>query len=196
MHSRKVPKSVESPENKSALGRWQRSCSVARGVDLTRDILVNMWVKSPLRYLLPFAKQSCYQKFSFFSDHLYTTHYSQCSSTTSDVSSPFRPPIRDEKLRWQRPKTFNREHLWVELRVVPSPSLCRGHFNDKSFPLKETAKFTRVVVSWQSYRDTVRFLGAHQLQRKIATGRLFHGLKFRSKGCIVEKSEILLLNCN
>ena len=28
-----------------------------------------MWVKSPLRYLLPFAIQSCYKKFSFFSDH-------------------------------------------------------------------------------------------------------------------------------
>ena len=30
---------------------------------------MNMWVKSPLRYLLPFAIQSCYKKFSFFSDH-------------------------------------------------------------------------------------------------------------------------------
>ena len=69
MHSRKVPKCFERPENKSALGRWQRSCSVARGVDLTRDILVNMWVKSPLRYLLLFAIQSCYKKFSFFRDH-------------------------------------------------------------------------------------------------------------------------------
>ena len=80
MHSRKVPKSVERPENKSALGRWQRSCSVARGVDLTRDILVNMWVKSPLRYLLPFAIQSCYKKFSFFSDHPVQTYKLQTTT--------------------------------------------------------------------------------------------------------------------
>ena len=75
MHSRKLPKSVERPECKSALGRWQRSCGLARDVDLTRDILVNMWVKSPLRYLLPFAVQSCYKKFSFFSDHPVVDEY-------------------------------------------------------------------------------------------------------------------------
>ena len=30
---------------------------------------MNMWVKSSLRNLLSFTIQSCYKKFSFFSDH-------------------------------------------------------------------------------------------------------------------------------